>query len=138
MKYEFIYPMSVYFLYIGLSTVHMFRVRKRAILTGAVHIKYYKSQTGDTPPENVVVVGRHYDNQFQVPMLFFITCLVHMQVGLSNSLTLVLAWLFVFSRFAHSWVLLGKNNILKRATAFGLGWLILLLMWLQLIYFASI
>lgn len=137
MKHEIIYPMAIYFLFMFFSGIYMFLARKKSVMTGEVSTKYFKAQIGTPPPENILIIGRHYDNQFQVPMLFLITCVVHLQLEQANLLTLILAWLFVFSRFIHSIILLGKNNIIKRAAAFGVGWLILFFMWLQIIYFVT-
>ena len=134
MKSELVFPMAFYVLIMWLSAVHMFRTRVRAIRSGQIPSKYYKAHIGGTPSENVVVVGRHYDNQFQVPILFFITCLVHMQIGLVNSTTIFLAWTFVCSRAVHSWVLLGRNILQIRAAVFGAGWLVILALWVQLIF----
>lgn len=128
--------MAVYVFFMWISTVLMFKTRVRAIKTGQVPPKYYRAHIGDTPPEKVVVIGRHYDNQFQVPLLFFITCAFQMLMGQANLLTVILAWLFVVSRAIHSWVLLGRNILQQRVAAFAFGWLVILALWIQLIYFA--
>lgn len=134
MKSDLIFPMAAYFFLMVFSTVYMFRERKKAVISGVISKKYFRAQIGEPPPENLVVIGRHYDNQFQVPVLFFITCLTLMQLGVESVLSLSLAWIFVFSRMIHSFILLGKNHILNRVTAFGLGWLALILLWLQILY----
>lgn len=128
--------MAVYVFFMWISTVLMFKTRVRAIKTGQVTSKYYRAHIGDAPPEKVVVIGRHYDNQFQVPLLFFITCAFQMLMGQVNLLTVILAWLFIASRAIHSWVLLGRNILQQRVAAFAFGWLVILALWIQLIYFA--
>ncbi len=136
MKSELIFPMATYVLFMWIATVHMFRTRVSAIKGGQVHPKYYKAQLGEPPSEKVVLVGRHYDNQFQVPLLFLITCAVFIELGQANQLTVLLAWLFVVSRGIHSWILLGRNVLQRRVAAFALGWLIILALWIQLVYVA--
>lgn len=138
MNQQLIFPMATYVFLMWIATVYMFRVRVRAIKTGQVAPRYYKVHLGEAPPESVVVVGRHYDNQFQVPMLFFITCLACLQLGVVNSLTVGLAWIFVISRIIHSVVMLGRNKIMQRVTVFAVGWITLLLMWVQLVYLVLI
>lgn len=133
MKSDLIFPMALYVFFMGGLATYMFLGRANAVRKGLVKMKFYRAQVGEAPPEAVVVVGRHYDNQFQVPILFFITCLAHMQAGQINNLTIGLAWFFVLSRFAHSLVMLGKNNVLHRAVAFALGWIAIVAMWVQLV-----
>jgi hypothetical protein len=84
----------------------------------------------------VTVVGRHFDNQFQLPVVYLICCLAHLAVGQVNSTTLILAWAFILTRVIHSYIHLGKNHILQRASAYTLGWIVNLLLWAQLLYFA--
>lgn len=135
MKSALFLPMAFYVFFLAAVAVRMFFARVSAVRSGQVKTKYYRAQVGETPPEYLNVIGRHYDNQFQVPILYLVTCLCHMLVGKADELTLVLAWLFVGSRLAHSWIMLGRNNVLYRAGMFAVGWLLIVLMWIQLTYF---
>ncbi len=139
MKQQIIFPMLAYVLYMGCLSIYMFTARLNAIRGGKVSIKYFKTYSNPDvapPPERAVVIARHYDNQFQVPILFLMACTLHFSIGMIDTLTLILAWAFVASRAFHGWVHLGSNNVIKRATAFGVGWLLLILIWIQLGYFA--
>ncbi|WP_366946345.1 MAPEG family protein [Nevskia sp.] len=80
-----------------------------------------------------VVLGRHYDNQFQVPLLFLLTCSVLMHAGVQDGLTQGLAWLFVASRLAHSWVHLRGNVVVRRLQAYALGWFTIVALWIRLL-----
>ncbi len=135
MKYQLVFPFALYVFLIWFSTVYMFLKRVKSIRAGETSRKYFKALMGDLPPEKVVVVGRHYDNQFQLPMLFFITCVLHIQIGMVNLVTVILAWAFIASRVAHSFILLGSNVLSKRVAAFAFGWLLVLLLWIQILYF---
>lgn len=129
--------MALYVLYIWGVALYMFGSRLKAIRSKAISIKFFTTYNGDQqPPEEAVVIARHYDNQFQVPMLFFITCSLHMIVGLTNALTASLAWGFVVTRLLHGCIHLGSNNVRHRVFFFALGWLILLGLWVQLICFS--
>ncbi len=131
-------PAACYVFYMWILALHNFKTRVGAVKSGQVHPRYYKAHLGESPPERVVLVGRHYDNQFQLPILFFVTCAIHFQIAKVNDLTLILAWLFVASRFAHSWIMLGRNHVLKRVAAFAFGWLMVVGLWFQILYFAQI
>lgn len=128
--------MALYVLYMWCLTILMFRSRVRAIKDRKVSPKYFKTYTGDPPEEKVIVIGRHYDNQFQVPILFLVTCAVCLAMNSVNLLTVILAWIFVVSRCLHSLIHLGSNILQKRVAVFALGWIAILLLWAQLTYFA--
>jgi hypothetical protein len=136
MKYQLIYPMVAYVFLIWALVLANFRTRVRAVRSRQVSIKYFKAFLGEPPPENVVIRGRHYDNQFQVPVLFLIGCVAHFAVGAADQMTLVLAWTFIATRLAHSLIHLGSNRLGPRVAAFGLGWLVLGIFYAQLAYFA--
>lgn len=134
MKYQLIYPMAFYVAYIFCLLIVMFQSRVKALKTGKVNLKFFRSYTGDGLPEEVIVAGRHYDNQFQVPQLFFMTCVSFMALGVVTPGAVALAWLFVFTRLVHTVMHLGKNRVQKRMLAFAAGWLVILTMWIHLVY----
>lgn len=136
MSKNLIFPMAFYAFYMFALALYMFRSRVKALKSGEVSFKYFRTYSSESPTDRLLVIGRHYDNQFQVPILFFITCLAHFCVNQANIFTVILAWAFVGSRLIHSYIHLGQNRIQKRAAAFALGWLILLAMWIQLLIFA--
>lgn len=129
--------MAFYVFYIWILAVVNFRTRLHAIKSGQVHIKYFRAFIGEPPPEKIVVIGRHYDNQFQLPMLFFVAGILHFALGHSDCLTLAFAWLFVVSRCVHSYIHLSGNNVRYRAIAFGTGWFMVMMLWVQLVYFVA-
>lgn len=128
MKYQMIYPMAFYVFYIFFLAVYMFRVRVKSIKRKEVGYKYFQTYSGQTPQDSTLVVGRHYDNQFQVPLLFFVVGTLMITLDQVSLVTVLLGWLFVLSRLAHSYVHLGSNDLRKRVAAYSAGWLILLAM----------
>lgn len=132
-----VYPMAFYAFYMFAVAIHMFRMRVRALKNREVSMKYFKSYGGETPapPEYAKIAERHYENQFEVPTLFFSTGIMQYSLGMANSLTLGLMWLFVVSRLLHSFIHLGSNKMKFRMSFFTLGWLALLALWAQMIYF---
>lgn len=132
MKFQLILPMATYVLYMWLLAILNFRVRVGAVRSGKVSYKYFKSMTGDAT-ERVITVGRHYDNQFQLPFLFFTVLCAHLASGSGDWWTVGLAWLFIATRFVHSFVHLGSNKIPRRIVAFAAGWIVILALWSQLL-----
>jgi hypothetical protein len=131
-----IYPMAFYAFYMFGTAVYMFRMRVRALKSKEVSMKYFKSYASDTPapPEYAKIAERHYENQFEVPTLFFSTGIMHFSLGMANSLTLGLLWLFVVSRVLHTYIHVGSNNIRFRMPFYTLGWFALLALWAQMVY----
>lgn len=74
----------------------------------------------------------NFRNLFEVPMLFFVACLVLATQDLVSVAQLTLAWLFVGFRAAHSIIHLGYNRVMHRFYAYVLSTLCVLAMWLLL------
>jgi hypothetical protein len=82
-------------------------------------------------PEDVVKVSNNIANQFEVPVLFYVLCLVFYSINAVNVLAVILAWLFVLSRFAHAYVHIGSNYVPMRLRLFLLGCFVLIAMLIQ-------
>lgn len=130
-----IMPMAAMVFYMFGIGVMTFFVRKNAVQTKKVSAKYFRVyDIGEkAPPEFVVRMGRHYDNQMQLPVLFLITGLACLFYGLNGWITVSLGWAFVASRALHTYIHLGSNNIIYRAGAFGLGWILIAVLWVILL-----
>jgi len=126
-------PMFFYVVYIVLLGILNFLTRKDHARKREVSLGYFRTYTG-AAPDRVLVVGRHFDNQFQIPLLFFITCLATQFYGASGPVAVALAWLFIASRLVHSFIHLGSNNVLYRATAYMVGVILVLTLWVHLFF----
>ena len=76
---------------------------------------------------------QHYENLFELPVLFYIVCTSLYATAHVDTLNLVLAWAFVLSRFAHAYIHIGKNRLLRRRNVFLLSSVILLGMWVEFV-----
>ena len=72
-----------------------------------------------------------FDNQFQLPMLFYVGAGLALYFG-PTLLEIVLAWLFVVSRYAHAFVHVTDNHVIRRFAAYFVGLLLLCVFWLDL------
>lgn len=81
-------------------------------------------------PARVQQVGNCYNNQFQLPVLFYVLTGLALALRQADLLFVVLAWLFVATRLVHAWIFTTTNNITHRFYAFVAGVLVLLAMWL--------
>lgn len=79
-------------------------------------------------PENVIKVSNNIANQFEVPVLFYVLCLVLYSVNATGTIAVALAWLFVLSRYAHAYVHVTSNYVPVRLKLFMFGCVMLLVM----------
>jgi hypothetical protein len=122
------WPMIAHaFLVFGLYVL-LFLRRKRAVQVGTTDIKTY-GEAGDECRESRLV-NRNIANQFEVPVLFHAICLLLYITDADNIATIVLAWIFVVSRYVHSFVHVTSNRLTYRAPAFAIGFAALACMWI--------
>jgi hypothetical protein len=81
-------------------------------------------------PKPVLQVGYCFQNQFELPLLFYVLTILAMITKHADLLFVVLAWVFVLLRLAHAYVYVTSNNLRLRGMFFGIGALVLAIMWL--------
>jgi len=79
-------------------------------------------------PKDVVKVSNNIANQFEVPVLFYVLCLVLHSLHAVGTAAVVLAWFFVVSRYAHAYVHVYSNYVPVRMRLFMVGCVVLLAM----------
>lgn len=95
--------------------------RYRGVADRRVSIKFYRGFNEGSQPDRLHLLSRHLQNHFEVPPIFYAAVLFTYASGSVTGFAVVLAWLFVLSRCAHSFIHLGSNNVLHRFTAFAAG-----------------
>jgi hypothetical protein len=81
-------------------------------------------------PARALQVGYSFQNQFEVPMLFYVLTILAIITRHADVLFVIMAWIFVLSRLAHAYVHCTSNNLRARGGFFGAGAVVLALMWL--------
>ncbi len=69
----------------------------------------------------VILTSKNLANQFQLPVIFYVLCLVLANLDAVSKLALGVAWLFVASRYVHAYVHVSTNYVPNRLRAFLLG-----------------
>ena len=106
----------------------MLGVRKaKAVKAGEVNRKQAALNNREWT-EDVIKVSNNIANQFEVPVLFYVLCLVLYNINAVGMLAIVLAWLFTLSRYAHAYVHIGSNYVPMRLRLFLLGCLVVIAM----------
>ena len=83
-------------------------------------------------PEHEKRVSNAFDNQFQLPVLFYVASGISLTFG-PIGFEVVVAWLFVATRVVHAAVFATTNNVNHRFLAYTAGYLVLLVFWGELI-----
>ena len=83
-------------------------------------------------PEHEKKVANAFDNQFQLPLLFYVAIGLTLYFGASR-IEVMLAWLFVVSRIIHTVIFVTRNRVYRRFFAYTFGYAVLGLFWLDLI-----
>lgn len=102
--------------------------RAAAVRGGAAKVNQFKVR-GDEPGLSATAFGNVL-NQFELPVLFHVCCLALFATAGVNYPILLLAWLFIASRYVHAWLHLTANRILWRSSCFILGMAVLGVMWI--------
>ena len=105
----------------------------RALKNNNIKGSYFKAYKGDVP-DYIEVSRQTLKNQFELPIFFyFLICLLlifdHITI-----IDLILAWIFVISRYIHCFIRLTSNHIPYRANIFQIGFFILMVWWLYFLY----
>lgn len=69
-----------------------------------------------------------YGNQFELPVLFYVLCLIAQITRTADIIFIVLAWVFVASRVAHAYIHTTSNVVRLRGAAFGIGYIVVVIM----------
>ncbi len=101
--------------------------RKNHTLTSMEAVAQYRERGEEGQAS--ALVNRNIANQFELPVLFHAICLLLYITDADNVVTVVLAWLFVISRYAHSYVHVTSNRLRYRAPLFGIGFALLVCLW---------
>lgn len=81
-------------------------------------------------PERAAQAGNSFHNQFELPVLFYALVAFAIPTRGTDLLFVVLSWVYVLTRIVHAAVYVTSNDIRLRFTAFLVGALALMLMWI--------
>jgi hypothetical protein len=104
-------------------------VRTSAVRNREVHIRDIALRQ-PAWPQRVTQIGNAYENQFELPVLFYLLVVLALFTGKASLIFVLLAWLFVGMRIGHAAVLVTHNHVPTRFRWFLAGATVLLVMWL--------
>jgi hypothetical protein len=117
---------------VGLTLILLFwlgRSRLAILRTGEVKVK--DIALGERAwPKRLLQLQNAYQNQFELPVLFYALVALALITRKADMLFVVMAWMFVVSRLVHAAIHTTSNKLSRRFMAFVLGVLILAAMWI--------
>ena len=111
---------------------HMRYVIDKAIKKREVRYRWFRVYEGQPPPEYMLAARHHYKNFFEIPILFYLLCIILYVIDDVRDLDLWIAWLVVGFKFIHSYIRVTSNYVPNRAYAFYICVLLLLGGWIYL------
>jgi len=80
-------------------------------------------------PDRARQYENNYLSQFELPVLFYVLMILLLVTRQADIIQITLAWIFVVMRVAHACVHLTTNDVRARGPLFGIGLLVLAIMW---------
>jgi hypothetical protein len=98
-------------------------------LTSRLRFDDFKFGESAAVPAQVAIPNRNYMNLLELPVLFYVACVLLYVADNAPPAAVVLAWAYVMLRIAHSLVHLTYNNVLHRSLVFALSNFVLIGLW---------
>lgn len=121
-------PAFVHVAMVFLIGFRMGRARFRAARAGAVKVRDIAADSSRWP-EDVRKIGNAYQNQFELPVLFYALLPLLIVTQKVDWPSVALAWVFMASRLVHAAIHLGPNIVIQRFRAFVFGFVVVVAMW---------
>jgi hypothetical protein len=106
--------------------------RVRAVRAGRVVVADFKLGESPNVPADVSIPNRNFMNLLEMPVLFYLVCVVLYVTKRVDTAALLLTWLYVALRAGHTLVHLTYNNVLHRLGAFAASNVVLAITWMRL------
>ena len=129
MNKQLLYPMIVQIL---LTTIILLRTgycRFQSLRIGQTKIKDI-ALGQDAWPEAALKAANSFNNQFQLPILFYVAILLSLFLQINSHVLQILAWFFVTTRILHAYVHITSNHVPTRFRFFLAGFITINITWI--------
>lgn len=103
--------------------------RLAAAKAGKVTPRDFAFGESERVPKQSRLISRNYSSLLELPVLFYVLCLMLFVTNTVNDLQLGLAWAYVAFRILHSLIHVTVNHVLLRLLAFASSVTVLGAMW---------
>ena len=106
----------------------MLRARIKSVRSGETKLSDISVDSSGWP-RRVMALGNNFDNQFDLPTLWYAVCALLVSLQLVDIVQVALSWIFLLSRFAHTAIHIGNNDVRSRMRVYLAGFFAIVLMW---------
>jgi hypothetical protein len=124
-----LYPLFALAAWTSLVLLRIPFVRIRSVRRREIGPNDFKYGESPAVPPNVSIANRNYMNLLELPMLFYVVCIVLYVTDGASRLAVFVAWTYVALRVVHSLIHLSYNHVLHRLSAFTLSNVALVSLW---------
>jgi hypothetical protein len=121
-------PLFLHIALISFVGVRSVLARIKSVVGGETKIGSIALDSGAWP-DDVRKLGNNFDNQFQVPMLWYGVCGLLIVMQKADWIGVVLSWAFLIARVWHSAIHIGTNYVPLRMRVFLGSFTAVFLMW---------
>ncbi|MDH5547484.1 MAG: MAPEG family protein [Gammaproteobacteria bacterium] len=130
---ELLFPLLGMVFLVFLVWVWMYVTRILSVTVGSLRVQDYAIH--DTAkPRMVMLAGDCFENQFELPTLFYCVVVLVLVLGIDTSPYLFAAWGFVLFRWVHAAIHLSYNRVFHRLLAYWAGAIFLWYLWLRFFF----
>ena len=112
--------------YVGVNSI---RARIASVMKGETKLSAIALNSANWPPR-VRQLGNNFDNQFDVPTTWYALCALLIATNKVDAISAALSWVFVITRYIHSYIHIGSNTLRYRMYAYLAGFVTLAIMWM--------
>ena len=125
-QHPLLLPLFVQLLLVLLVWLNLYRTRIGYMKKHRIHPQKVASRSQATEMLKEVSSGAdNFANQFELPVIFYVACLLSMQFNVEGMLITITAWLFVAGRYVHSLIHLTNNKVMHRFLIYvASGWML--------------
>ena len=95
--------------------------RFKAVFKGELTKDDFKKGESERVPDYVILPNRNFMNLLEVPVLFYLVCVIFYVVQINSLTVLVLAWVYVGLRILHSVCHLTYNSVAHRLSLYAVS-----------------
>lgn len=103
--------------------------RFRAVFAGQIGPDDFKLGESARVPPHVALANRNFMNLLELPILFYVVCLMYFVAGRVDQTALAVAWGYVAVRAVHSAIHLTYNKVTHRLVAYAISNFVLAALW---------
>ena len=127
-----IYPLFAMIFLTLIIGVQLLYCNSKAVLKGEVNIKSFRLFDSEIP-DHLKSISQHYKNMFELPVLFYILCILFIVNDNFTDFDVIIAWGFFSFRFLHSLVRISNQNVNLRFGLFIGSFVMLIIGWISFI-----